>query len=576
MNARTDTLLMTIVPERLTPSRTKVQALRRARFNPIAITEMADSMRDLGVLEPILARELGDGKLEIVAGERRWRAAQQADLKAVPVLMRELTDAQVLRVQVIENIQRDDYLPLEEAAGYAEILATDPDTNADALAAAVGKSRAYIYARIKLLQLIPEAQAALQDGTLDASKGLLLARFKSPKLQAQALKMVGNTDWYSFRRTVEKLRDDFTIRLDKAPFSQTDDGLTATLTKAEYKSEPFMGACTGCPHNSANDTELQRALDDAAGTRDAVLKGRPFCIHTPCFELKTREHNRRAKEAAIAAGATILTGDQARRALPDEYDHGVGDGYLELDAQCDEDFDDIEPYPDEENFADEAAYSKAEDDYNARAQAFEARTYRQILGDTAPTVTVFAEDPKTGALRELAPLALAAKALKKAGYEHHAIEPIHGTRGAAATPEDRAAANAAAAKEQAREHQRALVEHAWRVALLKQVHAKYKGPLKKPDLVAIADFMQERGDDGDTAIALGMMEEQDGELPNLDKMSETDLQRYIIALLLSDCLGTYSKPDALVAAAKRLRIDPAKVKKDVQAEIKKAAKAGGA
>lgn len=254
-----DTLLMTIVPERLFPSRTKVQALRRARFNPTAITEMADSMRDLGVLEPILARELGDGKLEIVAGERRWRAAQQAGLKAVPVLMRELTDAQVLRVQVIENIQRDDYLPLEEAAGYAEILATDPDTNADALAAAVGKSRAYIYARIKLLQLIPEAQAALQDGTLDASKGLLLARFKSPKLQAQALKLLGGTGWLSFRGTVQKLRDDFTIRLDKAPFSQTDDGLTATLLKAEHKAESHMGACTDCPHNSANDPELQRA-----------------------------------------------------------------------------------------------------------------------------------------------------------------------------------------------------------------------------------------------------------------------------------------------------------------------------
>lgn len=557
--ANADTLLMTVVPERLTPSRTKVQALRRARFNPTAIAEMAESMRELGVLEPILAREAADGTLEIVAGERRWRAAQQAGLKAVPVLMRTLTDAQVLRVQVIENIQRDDYLPLEEAAGYAEILATDADTNADTLAAAVGKSRAYIYARIKLLQLIPAAQAALQDGTLDASKGLLLARFKSPKLQAQALKLIGGSDWMSFRGTVQKLRDGFTIHLDKAPFSQTDDGLTATLTKAEYKDQPHMGACTSCPHNSANDPELQRALDDAAGTRDAALKGRPFCIHTPCFELKLCEHNRRAEAAAIQAGATILTGDEARRALAGEWDHGVAGGYLTLDHEADEDFDEPEPPED-----DTAAF----DAWQARADAFVPRTYRQILGAALPAVTVLAKDAK-GTLHELAPLGLAAKALKKAGYEHWALSPRQ-QRGE--DPAQTAENNAAAAKEKEREHQRALVEHAWRAAMLKQVHAKYKGPFKKPDLVAIADFLQERGDDGDTAIARGLMEEEDGNLPNLDKMSELDLQRYIVALLLSDCLSTYSKPDALVAAAKRLRIDPAKVKKDVAAQIKKAAK----
>lgn len=565
MNARTDTLLMTIVPERLTPSRTKVQALRRARFNPTAITEMAESMRDLGVLEPILAREAADGTLEIVAGERRWRAAQQAGLKAVPVLMRTLTDAQVLRVQVIENIQRDDYLPLEEAAGYAEILATDADTNAEQLGAAVGKSRAYIYARIKLLQLIPEAQAALQDGTLDASKGLLLARFRSPKLQAQALKLMGNTEWYSFRRTVEKLRDDFLVRLDKAVFSQSDDGLTATLTKAELKAEPFMGACAECPHNSANDPELQAALDSATGTRDAALKGRAFCIYKPCFELKTREHNRRLKEAAVASGATILTGDAATRAIPSQWFNGVSKEYVELDAKSAEEF--TEKEPDEEDFPDDTAgqkaFKKTYDAWEDRYAAFEARTYRQILGaDAAAKLpTVFAEDPKTGALRELAPRAVALKALKTAGHDTGDMDPPRDS------PADSPRDLEADAKAAERERQREQIDERWRETLLKLVHAKYKGPLKTPELLAVAEHLHDTSD-ADVDVLLF-----DNEEPPLRTMSDLDLQRYIVAQLFNNCLGTYGKPDALVTMAKRLRIDPAKVKKDVAAEVKKAAKA---
>ncbi|MET0293719.1 MAG: ParB/RepB/Spo0J family partition protein, partial [Phenylobacterium sp.] len=109
-------------------------------FPEDALQELADSIREKGILQPILVRPLERGEFEIVAGERRWRAAQKAGLKVVPVLVRELSDIQVLEIGVIENVQRADLSAIEEATAYKQLMDWFGRT-LEAVAEAVGKSR---------------------------------------------------------------------------------------------------------------------------------------------------------------------------------------------------------------------------------------------------------------------------------------------------------------------------------------------------------------------------------------------------------------------------------------------------
>ena len=130
----------------------------RVRFDPAALAELVESIRAHDVIEPIIVRRLAASKsegekFEIVAGARRFRAATMAGRESMPAIVRELTDAQVLEIQVIENVQREALHPLEEAAGYRALM-DDHAYTAEALAEKVGKSREYIFARLKLLDLL--------------------------------------------------------------------------------------------------------------------------------------------------------------------------------------------------------------------------------------------------------------------------------------------------------------------------------------------------------------------------------------------------------------------------------------
>ena len=149
-----------------------VDALRPGRFQPrlrldqAALAELADSIKAQGVMQPILARPLGEGRYEIIAGERRWRAARLAGLAAVPALLREVSDRDALALALIENIQREDLNPLEEAAGLKRLLGEFGITHAEA-AEALGRSRAAITNALRLLELAPPVQDLLREGKLD-------------------------------------------------------------------------------------------------------------------------------------------------------------------------------------------------------------------------------------------------------------------------------------------------------------------------------------------------------------------------------------------------------------------------
>lgn len=149
-----------------------IDALQPGKFQPRtqmgqeALQELAESIKAQGVMQPILVRPIADGRHEIVAGERRWRAARIAGLASVPVLVRDISDRQALAAALIENIQREDLNPLEEASGIARLTQEFGLTHA-AAAEALGKSRVAVSNLLRLLELAPPVRELLAHGKLD-------------------------------------------------------------------------------------------------------------------------------------------------------------------------------------------------------------------------------------------------------------------------------------------------------------------------------------------------------------------------------------------------------------------------
>src|SRR5688572_19942552 len=136
----------------------------RKEFPHATLQELADSITEQGIIQPLLVRKSGDG-FELIAGERRWRAAQLAHLTEVPVIVREADDRAVLELALIENLQRENLNPLEEAQGYSELIGTFQLRQED-VALKVGKSRTVVANALRLLRLPPDVQAFLRDGRL--------------------------------------------------------------------------------------------------------------------------------------------------------------------------------------------------------------------------------------------------------------------------------------------------------------------------------------------------------------------------------------------------------------------------
>ena len=162
----------------------------RRKFGADELAELAESIRERGVLQPILVRTAPgeDGAYQIVAGERRWRASQQAGLRAIPVLVRELGDQEVMEVALIENIQRADLNALEEARGY-EAMARRFQRSPDAIAKVVGKSRSHVANTLRLMRLPGSVQEHLEAGRLTAGHArALLDLDEAPELAERIIR----------------------------------------------------------------------------------------------------------------------------------------------------------------------------------------------------------------------------------------------------------------------------------------------------------------------------------------------------------------------------------------------------
>ena len=149
--------------------------------------QKAESIRSQGVLSPLLVRPLNERSFEIVAGARRYRAAQMAEAATVPVRIVNLTDAEAMEAALVENLIRSDVHPMEEATGFARLLALDePKYSIEQLAARTGKSPAYVAARLKLVDLVPVVVEAFYRDEIGVGHALLLAKLPADK-QEQAL-----------------------------------------------------------------------------------------------------------------------------------------------------------------------------------------------------------------------------------------------------------------------------------------------------------------------------------------------------------------------------------------------------
>ncbi|HWH75071.1 MAG TPA: ParB/RepB/Spo0J family partition protein [Methylibium sp.] len=281
----------------------------RKHFDAQHLDELADSIRKHGVIQPILVRPrpgagLSDGQpqYELVAGERRWRASKIADQPSIMALVREMSDFEVLELQVIENLQREDLHPLEEAEGYAALLRKPEGlqgyASAEELAARIGRSERYVYNRLALLKLVPQAREACLEGKISASVALLVAALPAddqPDATARFAQGWGGEP-FSARAAAAYLRDHFSLLLKKAVFPIADAELV-----------PPAGACTACPKRTSANPDL--FTDQAGGGADS-------CLDRACFNGKTEANRQLAIEAHIELGHEVLSEAEARKLMP--------------------------------------------------------------------------------------------------------------------------------------------------------------------------------------------------------------------------------------------------------------------
>ncbi|HET7624957.1 MAG TPA: ParB/RepB/Spo0J family partition protein [Verrucomicrobiae bacterium] len=160
----------------------------RKDFSPEALRELADSIREQGIVQPLIVRNRGD-HLELIAGERRWRAAQLAGLGEVPVIVREADDRAVLELALIENLQRENLNPIEEAQGYSQLIGQFQLTQEE-VALKVGKSRAVVANSLRLLKLAPTLQSYVREGRLSVGHAKVILGLTLEKQQQLAAERV--------------------------------------------------------------------------------------------------------------------------------------------------------------------------------------------------------------------------------------------------------------------------------------------------------------------------------------------------------------------------------------------------
>jgi len=246
----------------------------RRNFDQDALAELSESIRTQGILSPLLVRPLGEHTYEIVAGARRYRAAQRAGLDYAPVRIVDLTEAQALETSIVENLQRRDVHPLEEAQGFAALLNLEtPKYSIEQIAAKCGKQPGYVASRLKLTELAPAVAEAFAKDEIGLGHALLLAKLQ-PEQQQEALPSCFQEHFggggkskrilLPVRHLQQWIERNILLELASAPFSKDDVQLV-----------PAAGACVDCPKRTGFNTVL---FGDMGAGQDSCTD--PKCYHT--------------------------------------------------------------------------------------------------------------------------------------------------------------------------------------------------------------------------------------------------------------------------------------------------------
>ena len=218
----------------------------RTTMDDARLDELSRSIEVSGVIQPIVVRPLDDDRFEIVAGERRWRAAQRAGLHHVPVVVRDVSDEKLLQVALVENLQRENLNPIEEAEGYRQLI-TQHGLTQDAVAKAVGKDRATVANYVRLLQLPSEVQAELGSGRM---------------AMGHARALLGLDDGAAQRRAAREV-------VARGLSVRETEALVRRLAQADDPARPAAG---GPPPLDVHTRAAQDRLRVALGTRVRIVR----------------------------------------------------------------------------------------------------------------------------------------------------------------------------------------------------------------------------------------------------------------------------------------------------------------
>lgn len=238
----------------------------RKKFDEDSLLELSDSIKQFGVLQPLIVQKRDD-YYEIIAGERRWRAAKMAGLKEIPVIIKEFTDQEIVEISLIENIQREDLNPIEEAQAYKRLL-TEFHLKQDEVAERVSKSRTAVTNSMRLLKLDPRVQQMLIDDMLTTGHARALLAIEDPEIQWKAANQI--FDEKMSVRDVEKMVKSLQNKKEEKPKKQ-DTAYDYVYKDMEEKMKAILGTKVTVHHRSDHkgkieieyysDDELERIYD---------------------------------------------------------------------------------------------------------------------------------------------------------------------------------------------------------------------------------------------------------------------------------------------------------------------------
>ena len=483
------------------------------------LEELAASIKAQGVLQPVTARYTDEKAPELIFGHRRLEAAKLAGLTVLPVIFCEMDDAQVIQAQLIENVQRADIHPMDEAEAY-EALLKKHDMSAEDIAAKAGKSRTFIYGRMKLLALVPEARKAFLAGELSPSVALLLARIPVEELQNNALAEI-NPEWRQQDgrpiATAEALRtieSGYMLNLSAASFSKKDVELV-----------PAAGSCIDCENRTGNQAELF-----------ADIKSADMCTDPGCYAEKREAHwviiSTKAKENL----EPVLSDSEAKKKFSGTY-LNYNCGFKDLADDC------------------------------PQSEAKKPESYKRFFAKAKVEVEKILARDGGGNVRELVADTELARALKAAGVKGSAIPPS--TSSASRNPAQKAQDNKTkAAKATGR---RAVDAIAAKAATVKTLGPGFWRLLLELVIPSVHSFATKRVFEhlGVTKLTTAWGEPSAGFTKTLSKLPENEARSIVLELLLTERLEYVSTlPPVLKKAAAFYRVDLKKIAAQVKAEAK--------